>query len=167
MVDPNKQDYYLPKDHYCRKISCQKLKLEHFVDKKKIQSINEGRQCCGGRKLSLNKDLKSKELFVYKQDFRGWYCSVNWFFLFVQQLTGLVYTNKDCKVSTNSRVEPLGSLTEPRLILDTLKDQLANGMPIITCVKDNCRCGFCAPKAENREDFDQLIKRNVPESVFQ
>ena len=134
--------------------------------KTSVQAIDEGRSCCGGRRLSLNGDLKSNVGFVQRQGFKGWSCSVNWFFLFVQQLTGQVYTNKDCKVSTNSRVEPLGNLSNSQEILDTLKNQLTTGIPIITCVKDNCRCGFCAPKAENVNDFKQLIKRNVERDIF-
>lgn len=125
-------------------------------------SIHQGRPCCGGRKLSINNDIKSSITFVPKQGFEGWSCSVNWFFLFVQQQTGLVYTNKDCKMSTTNLVEPLGSLNDSKSIIDTLHQQLASDqLPVIVCAKDICRCGFCAPKAESRKDFDQLIKRHV------
>ena len=138
-----------------------------FVDRKVI-SIAEGRQCCGGRSLSLNGDLKSKEQFVTKQGFRDWYCSVNWFFLFVQQLTGDIYTNKDCRTSTTNRIEPLGNLKESSMVLDNLQTHLSTGtMPIIKCSKDICRCGFCAPKAESKEDFMELIRRNASVDVFQ
>ena len=139
----------------------------NFVDKK-ISSINTGRQCCGGRKLSLNKDLKSAVTYVHRQDFRGWSCSVNWFFLFVRQLDGAVYTNKDCETSTTGRVEPLGYISQSDSIINTLRTQLeTQTMPIIQCVKDLCRCGFCAPKAESKEDFMELISRNVSVDVFQ
>lgn len=132
-----------------------------------VQSIDEGRPCCGDRKLSLNGDLKSNVTFVPKQGFRGWSCSVNWFFLFVRQYDGAVYTNKDCEVSTTGIQEPLGNLSDSKFIIDTLKHQLeTKTMPVITCVKDICRCGFCAPKAETHSDFMKLIKRNVPTSVF-
>ena len=132
-----------------------------------VQSIDEGRPCCGGRKLSLNGDLKSNVTFVPKQGFRGWSCSVNWFFLFVRQYDGMVYTNKDCEVSTTGIQEPLGNLSDSNSIITTLRNQLeTKTMPVITCVKDICRCGFCAPKAESRSDFMKLIERNVPNSVF-
>jgi pyruvate-formate lyase-activating enzyme len=132
-----------------------------------INSIQTGRPCCGGRKLSINNDLKSSVSFVPKQGFQNWYCSVNWFFLFVRQLDGAVYTNKDCKTSTTGRVEPLGYLGNSQQILDVLTTQLTTGtMPIIQCVKDICACGFCAPKAESKLDFEKLIKRNVPVDVF-
>jgi len=134
----------------------------------KVLSINEGRPCCGGRKLSLNNDLKSSVSFVPRQGFQGWSCSVNWFFLFVRQLDGAVYTNKDCMTSTSGKIEPLGYLSDTAKILTTLQNQLDNhAMPVIQCVKEICMCGFCAPKAENKQEFLELIKRNVPENIFQ
>lgn len=123
--------------------------------------LEQGRSCCGGRKLSTNGNLKESITFVPRQGFRGWSCSVNRYFLFVEQLTGRVYTNKDCKTSTTGRVEPLGTLSNSQQIIDTVKQQFATGMPVITCVKDICACGFCAPKAETRTEFDQLMKRYV------
>lgn len=137
------------------------------VGQESALSIHEGRPCCGGRKLSLNGDLKSSVTFVPRQGFAGWSCSVNWFFLFVQQQTGLVYTNKDCKMSTTNRVEPLGTISDSAAIIDTLRQQLSTGdMPVITCAKDICRCGFCAPKAQDPEEFHKLIKRHVTQDVF-
>ena len=123
--------------------------------------LEQGRACCGGRKLSVNGDLRSKVTYVPQQGFRGWSCSVNWYFLFVEQLTGLVYTNKDCKTSTTGRVEPLGTLDNSQDIIDTVKHQLATGMPVIRCVKDRCACGYCAPKAETQEDFLNLLGRHL------
>ena len=137
------------------------------VVKDQVQAIQEGRSCCGGRKLSLNGNLKSSVGFVPKQGFEGWSCSVNWFFLFVRQLDGAVYTNKDCLMSTTGKVEPLGNINNAQKIISTLKAQLeTKTMPIIKCKKNICRCGFCAPKAENEQDFRELIKRNVPVDVF-
>jgi pyruvate-formate lyase-activating enzyme len=134
----------------------------------RVNSIEEGRTCCGGRKLSLNGDLKSNVSFVPRQGFEGWSCSVNWFFLFVRQWDGAVYTNKDCKTSTTGQVEPLGYLDNSKQIIDTLKTQFATrSMPVIKCVKKVCVCGFCSPKAEDQKDFMELIKRNVVVDIFQ
>jgi hypothetical protein len=138
-----------------------------FFDRK-VNSIAEGRRCCGGRKLSLNGDLKSNVGFVAQQGFNGWSCSVNWFFLFVRQLDGAVFTNKDCQMSTTGMHEPLGTLVNSDQIINTLRTQLeTKTMPVIVCKKKICVCGFCAPKAKSREDFMELIKRNVPVDVFQ
>lgn len=123
--------------------------------------LEQGRACCGGRKLSVNNDLRSRVTYVGRQGFRGWSCSVNWYFLFVEQLTGLVYTNKDCKTSTTGRVEPLGTLDNCQDIIDTVKHQLDTGMPVIRCVKNRCACGYCAPKAETHEDFLNLLGRHL------
>lgn len=124
--------------------------------------LEQGRACCGGRRLSVNGDLKSKVTFVNRQGFRGWSCSVNWYFLFVEQLTKRIYTNKDCKTSTTGRVEPLGTLDNYQEIIKTVKHQFENNqMPVINCVKDICACGFCAPKAESIDDFLSLMNRHV------
>jgi pyruvate-formate lyase-activating enzyme len=145
-----------------------KKNINPVGNNKKVQSISEGRACCGGRKLSINGDLKSSVAFIPAQGFTGWSCSVNWFFLFVQQLTGSVYTNKDCRMSTTGNVEPLGNIKESYKIINLLKDQLGNNkMPVIQCKKQVCLCGYCAPKAEKLDDFMELIKRNVPVDVFQ
>lgn len=135
--------------------------------KSQVICINEGRACCGGRKLSTNNDLKSSITFVNKQGFRDWYCSVNWFFLFVQQQTGLVYVNKDCRMSFNGTVGPIGTLDKSSEILTVLENQLTTkSMPIIQCAKSTCLCGYCAPKAENISDFKELISRNVVTDVI-
>ena len=123
--------------------------------------LEQGRACCGGRKLSINGDLRSRVSFVERQGFRNWSCSVNWYFLFVEQLTGRVYTNKDCKTSTTGRVEPLGTIHNSQDILDTLKQQFKTGMPVIKCVKDTCACGYCAPKAQTQKELLDLLGRHV------
>lgn len=132
-----------------------------------VNAIEQGRACCGGRKLSLNGDLKSSVVYVNKQNFRGWYCSVNWFFLFVRQLDGAIFSNKDCMTSLNGQVEPLGYISGSDQVLADLQTHMENKtMPVIQCVKDLCLCGYCAPKAESRSEFDSLIKRHVAVDVF-
>jgi hypothetical protein len=144
-----------------------KQRLQSIGNKNNVISINEGRACCGGRKLALNNSLQSSVTFVSRQGFRDWYCSVNWFFLYVQQITGKVYTNRDCKTSLNSKVEPLGYLENTSEIIDRLKENMKNKtLPVIKCVKSICVCGYCAPKAENIEDFKDLITRNVITDVI-
>lgn len=145
-----------------------KKKIDLLGQNNQIRSIDEGRACCGGRGLSLNGDLKSKVSFVPRQGFEGWSCSVNWFFLYVQQLGGNVYTNKDCRMSTTGRVEPLGNINNTDQILSNLRTQFETStMPVIECKKKICYCGICAPKAESKIDFMDLIKRHVPIDVFQ
>lgn len=133
----------------------------------KVVSICEGRACCGGRKLSLNNDLTSSITFVPRQGFKDWYCSVNWFFLFIRQVDGAVFTNRDCKTSFNGRVEPFGNLSDSKKIINELTAQFATQtMPVIKCVKQLCFCGYCAPKSKKLDDFKDLIKRNVITDVI-
>lgn len=144
-----------------------KQRLESIGNKDRVISLNEGRACCGGRKLALNNSLSSSVTFVPRQGFKDWYCSVNWFFLFVQQITGKVYTNKDCRTSLNNKVEPLGNIENPSQMIDQLKDYLTDKtLPVIKCVKSICQCGYCAPKAEKIENFKDLITRNVITDVI-
>ena len=144
-----------------------KQRLKSVGNTDRVISLNEGRACCGGRKLALNNSLSSSVTFVPRQGFKDWYCSVNWFFLYVQQVTGKIYTNRDCRTSMNNKVEPLGNIENTSQIIDQLKNYLDNKtMPIIQCVKSFCMCGYCAPKAENIEDFKDLIERNVITDVI-
>lgn len=136
-------------------------------DVNKISSICEGRACCGGRKLALNNDLKSSVSFVPQQGFMGWTCSVNWFFLFVQQASGFVYNNKDCRTNLDNNLGPLGNLSNTQEMIDDLKTRLEHKtLTPIKCIKTTCMCGYCAPKAENLQDFKDLIKRNVITDVI-
>ena len=136
--------------------------IDEVGSQDKVSSISEGRPCCGNRKLSINGNLKSSVTFVPRQGFKDWYCSVNWFFLFIQQQTGLVYTNKDCKMNLKQQVGPIGSLHNSQLILDELETQLqSKSLPVIRCDKSFCMCGFCAPKAEYKEDFENLMTRHI------
>lgn len=137
------------------------------IDTDTHSSIASGRPCCGGRKLSVNDDLKNSMVYVPKQGFKGWSCSVNWFFLYLQQLTGNIYTNKDCRMSTSGNYEPLGNINDTNTIIDTLRTQLeTDSMPIIVCKKEVCMCGICAPKAESKEEFRKLINRHTTTDVF-
>jgi hypothetical protein len=142
-------------------------RLKTVGSAEKIISVDEGRACCGGRKLALNNDLKSSVSFVPKQGFKGWYCSVNWFFLYVQQVTGNVYHNRDCRMGFNGNVESIGKLSDYQKMITNLKIQLeTKSMPVIQCAKSVCFCGYCAPKAEELDDFKDLIKRNVITDVI-
>jgi sulfatase maturation enzyme AslB (radical SAM superfamily) len=154
------------KTFWINKTSSQKETYERQLSKVSsgecVSSIETGRACCGGRKLSTNGDLKSSMAFVPRQGFTDWYCSVNWFFLFVRQFDGNVFTNKDCKTNLDSQIGPIGNLRDTQSILKTLDSQLIDkAMPVIKCIKSLCMCGFCAPKAELKTDFDDLMRRHI------
>jgi hypothetical protein len=114
-----------------------------------------GRACCGGRQLCLDQNYKKRDNYVLDNNFRGWHCSVNWFFLYIKQLTGEVFTNKDCKMRFDGTVGPIGHLNDPAQMFDQIRDSI----PAITCAKSRCYCGLCAPKAETRELFDEIMPK--------
>jgi MoaA/NifB/PqqE/SkfB family radical SAM enzyme len=126
-----------------------------------VISIHNGRPCCGGRCMSLNNDLKSRVTYIPRQNFQGWKCSVNHFFLYVRQISREVFVNKDCKMKFDGEVGPIGSLDNTKEIVETLKLQMDSKMPTITCAKKLCSCGICAPKADNNEDFKELMSRTL------
>jgi len=135
----------------------------------KVLSIAKGRACCGGRKMCVNGNYKENLLYINKQGFEGWNCSVNWYFLFLRQYNGKVYSStKDCLTSvTTNRVEPLGNINNYQVMLDTLRTQLeTKTMPVIKCVKDICVCGYCAPKATTESDLNELLKYRIDIDVL-
>jgi hypothetical protein len=118
-----------------------------------------GRACCGGRDLCIDQDYKNKTSFVNNK-FTGWSCSVNWFFLYVKQVNGEIFTNKDCMMNFDNTVGPIGNLLDTQSILDKLSYQLDTGtMPVIQCAKPSCWCGLCAPKAQDRVVYDSMIQK--------
>jgi hypothetical protein len=118
-----------------------------------------GRACCGGRQTCSDQNYKQRNHYVSNQ-FPDWYCSVNHFFLYVKQVTGEVYVNKDCKMNYNGAVGPIGTLTDYQTLLNNTREQLSNNtIPVIQCKKQRCYCGLCAPKAQSKTDYDKIIKK--------
>lgn len=118
-----------------------------------------GRACCGGRQSCLDQNYKNRQYYVIDNRFTDWYCSVNQFFLFVKQVNGEVYVNKDCKMTFDGTVGPIGHLSDTSAIIAKLKQQLANGQPVIQCKKSNCLCGLCAPKAMHLDTYRSIMKK--------
>ena len=130
-----------------------------LIDKTDSHLTDVGRACCGGRQTCQDQNYKDRHFYVSNK-FPDWYCSVNHFFVYVKQVTGEVFTNKDCKMNFQGSVGPIGNLSDSRLILDTLKNQLeTKSLPIIQCKKYNCLCGLCAPKAKNLDTYKSIIKK--------
>jgi len=118
-----------------------------------------GRACCGGRQICANKNYKQRHFYV-ENKFPDWYCSVNHFFLYVKQVNGEVYVNKDCKMNFDGTVGPIGTLDNTQQILSTLRDQIdTNSLPVIQCKKYNCFCGLCAPKAKDLSTYHSIMKK--------
>jgi hypothetical protein len=131
------------------------------IDETKPQQLSKvGRACCGGRQTCQDQDYKNRKFYVMDNKFTGWSCSVNWFFVYIKQVTQEVFVNKDCKMNFDGTVGPIGSLTNTAEILNTLANQLDTGtLPVIQCNKSSCWCGLCAPKAKTLETYNTIIKK--------
>ena len=125
-----------------------------------------GRACCGGRQFCTNKDYKKREFFLPNQ-FTGWKCSVNWFFLYIKQQNGDIYNNKDCRMRFDNTEGPIGNLSNTDKLINDLRSMLENKqMPVITCAKKSCWCGMCAPKADSIESFNEIIPKYLSNNPF-
>lgn len=135
--------------------------ISHTVldDSKKQNLTDIGRACCGGRQLCEDQNYKKRNFYT-ENKFPDWHCSVNHFFLYVKQVNGEVYVNRDCKMNFKGEVGPIGNLNNANEILSSLKKQLQNkSLPIIQCKKHNCWCGLCAPKAKNLQTYHSIMEK--------
>jgi pyruvate-formate lyase-activating enzyme len=125
----------------------------------KFDLADSGRACCGGRQLCTNQNQKERHFFV-ENKFPDWYCSVNHFFLYIKQITGEIFVNKDCKMNFNGSVGPIGHLDNTeKLLFETRQKLINNTLPIIQCKKSRCVCGLCAPKAQTLENYNSAMKK--------
>lgn len=122
-----------------------------------IDLSSQGRACCSGETLCAdNQELK----YVKGNNFKGWHCSVNRQFLYIRQVTGEVYTNKDCRMNLDGKVGVLGYLQNARELLDDLKHKIeTDTLPDVICKKSSCWCGLCAPKASTKELYDSMMEK--------
>lgn len=128
----------------------------------------KGRPCCGGRTMGLctqNGVEESKR--VEFREFKNWHCSVNWYFLHIEQQTGLIYTHQTCQARLDGTRGAIGSLNAAQDVLRSLRHLLSTGsMPIVVCPNAICGCGLCTPKSKNRDLLkeslsDVLVTTNV------
>jgi hypothetical protein len=132
---------------------------ELLKDKSELVLTDVGRACCGGRQVCSNQDYKNRNFYVGNK-FPDWFCSVNWFFLYVKQVNGEVYVNKDCKMNFEGSVGPIGNLADTPKIINKLSEQFkTQTLPIIQCKKSNCFCGLCAPKAKTLDTYKKIINK--------
>ena len=128
-----------------------------------------GRPCCGSRDMLLTLGNESrKSNFVDFRQFQGWSCSVNWFFLHLEQQTDSIYHHQTCQARFDNRRGPIGKLSEGKKLIAELKDMLENNrMPVIQCPKHTCGCGLCAPKSKFEEKFVETLGNHVDIGVLQ
>jgi hypothetical protein len=138
------------------------------MSEKKDAGYKIGRPCCGSRTMCLYTEGEAKKSkFVDHREFKGWHCSVNWFFMHIEQQTDSVFHHQTCQAKFDQTRGPIGKLSEGRKILDDLREKLKNGtMPTVICPKHTCGCGLCAPKSSDKEKYKEVMTRHVDMSVF-
>ena len=123
--------------------------------KNKTEGTSVGRGCCGGRCMTGKVDNKWVPITHVDNHFKGWSCSVNHYFMHVDQHERLVYHHQTCQALHGGKRGPIGSLDDQSKILDYARNAV-NSSPII-CPNDRCGCGMCVPKAKNADVFKELL----------
>jgi MoaA/NifB/PqqE/SkfB family radical SAM enzyme len=120
------------------------------------EGTNIGRACCGGRCLQGKVDGEWQTVKLVNTEFKNWYCSVDWFFLHIEQSTKSVFHHQTCKATHKGIRGPIGTLDDCDSMIADLKNYLKNPIPIV-CPNQRCGCGMCVPKAADLSDFN-IIK---------
>lgn len=145
--------YYKNKTH--------RADFDTFSDLKSAALSSVGRACCGGRQLCTDGNHRQRHFYIDNR-FTGWFCSVNRFFLYVKQVNGEVFVNKDCKMNFQGQVGAIGNLRDTSAILQDLSRSLETGqLPVVQCAKERCMCGVCAPKAKNFDTYNQIMRKYI------
>lgn len=131
---------------------------EKTSEKKKL-GMTIGRPCCGSREMCLSLNGESrKSTFVDLREFKGWHCSVNYFFLHLEQQTDSVFHHQTCQARFDQTRGPIGKISEGAKILKDLKEKINNNtLPTIICPKHTCGCGLCAPKSKYEENYNIVM----------
>jgi len=125
------------------------------VYENKTEGSSLGRGCCGGRCLQGKLDNKWTEIKIIDTKFKDWSCMVDWFFLHIDQHTGLVYHHQTCQALHGNKRGALGHLQESESLLVDLESRMINKSAII-CPNYRCGCGMCVPKAKDSDTFNEL-----------
>lgn len=118
------------------------------------------RPCCGGRTFTIcSTQGNTITNSVNHRQFQGWYCSVNWFFLHIEQQSGLIFHHQTCQARLDSTRGAIGNINQADIILENLKILLSGKqMPVIVCPNKLCGCGLCTPKSNDRHE----LLKNMP-----
>jgi len=128
---------------------------------KKQRGSDIGRPCCGSRNMCLSKgDVSREDNFVDYREFKGWHCSVNWFFMHIEQQTDNVFHHQTCQATFEQSRGPICRLSKGHKFLKILEGKLKNNtLPYVVCSKDVCGCGLCAPKSLYKDKFKEIFSK--------
>ena len=126
-------------------------------DQWNIEITSTSRPCCGGRTFgACSSNGIDQVTALPNREFKGWHCSVNWYFLHIEQQTRSIYHHQTCQARFDEERGEIGSLDHWQLLVATLEvDLRTNSMPIVVCPNKLCGCGLCTPKNVDR---NSLIK---------
>lgn len=145
---------------YTKKQYNKEQKIDFVLNENGSYNLTEtGRGCCGGRQMHIDKDYKGRIYYV-KNNFTDWYCSVNEFFVYIKQVNGEIFVNKDCRMNFQGEVGSIGNLSKSQDLLDSTRQLLNRENPyVIKCKKSRCYCGICAPKSKDLNEFNSIMKK--------
>jgi len=148
------------------------VQVEKTEEKKLARQL--GRPCCGSRTMETcgTDGCWSKSTFLEFAKFRNWQCSVNWFFLHIEQQTDTIWHHQTCQARFDGTRGPIGSISECDKIIDDLRTNLENKtMPVITCPLGpgkHCGCGMCTPKSIERDALMEILPQHIEDmSIFE
>jgi organic radical activating enzyme len=139
--------------------------LTNKLEKKDNVGQSIGRPCCGGRQLDLTfEDGSAKQgSFVTTNNFQGWSCMVNWYFLYIHQEINKIWHHQTCQVNLEGNIGPISTVDNFNEYCDKLEAQFDTGsIPFIRCPKTHCGCGLCVPKAKDDSAADALFESHAP-----
>jgi MoaA/NifB/PqqE/SkfB family radical SAM enzyme len=119
------------------------------------EGTNLGRACCGGRCLTGKVDGQWQPIKLVNTEFKDWSCMVDWYFLHIDQHTGLVYHHQTCQATHTGNRGAIGNIAESHQMLAELDEQFKNPTAIV-CPNQRCGCGMCIPKARDQKDFVRM-----------
>jgi MoaA/NifB/PqqE/SkfB family radical SAM enzyme len=122
-----------------------------------ITSPKEGRNCCGGRCVQGKVNDKWQDVNFINTNFKNWFCSVNKYFLHIDQHTGEVYHHQTCQALHNGKRGPIGNLKDKESIFEYAR---LNSDNHIVCPNDRCGCGMCVPKAKNLAEYESILGKS-------
>lgn len=131
------------------------------------EGTNIGRACCGGRCLEGKVEGEWQEVKLVNNWFKDWYCTVNWYFLHIEQQNGNVYHHQTCR-ATFEGTGTIGTLSDTQAILDRVSTMLSQPtLAPIVCPNQRCGCGMCVPKAKEFSDFKELWKETTIIPIYE
>ena len=131
------------------------------------EGTSVGRACCGGRCTQGKVEGEWQDVKLVNNWFKDWFCTVNWYFLHIEQSSGNVFHHQTCQATHTGR-GPIGNLKDTASILKNVTQLLGQKtVAPIVCPNLRCGCGMCVPKAKEFTDFKELWKTTTVIPIYE